>query len=96
MIEDSKLVARAEKFARDHKSDDVHPDVASRVATFTRAQESGASDLAVQAHARSLLSLVDALASAAVEEVEQVERPRATAKTAAKKATAKKTTSRRS
>lgn len=89
MIADKKLVARAEKFARDHKPEDVHPDVAARVATFKRAQETGASDLAVQAHARSLLNLADSLAAADVEEVEQIER-RPARKAAAKKAAAKK------
>jgi hypothetical protein len=95
MIPNSKLVARAEKFARDHKSDDLHPDVAARVASFTRAQESGANDQAVYAHARSLLNLADALAAADVDEVEQVTR-RAPAKKTAAKRTAKRTSSRRS
>jgi hypothetical protein len=95
MIPNSKLVARAEKFARDHKPDELHPDVASRVASFTRAQEQGASDQAVHAHARSLLNLVDALAGADVDEVEQVTR-RKPAKKATAKRTAKRTSSRRS
>ena len=95
MIADKKLVARAEKFARDHRSDDaLHPDVASRVASFTRAQDTGASDQAVQAHARSLLNLVDAMAAADVEEVEQVTR-RAPAKKAAAARTAKKSTAKK-
>lgn len=95
MIPDKKLVARAEKFARDHKLDDLHPDVASRVATFTRAQERGASDQAVQAHARSLMNLVGAIAAADVEPVEQVTRRAPAKRAAAKKATAKKATARR-
>lgn len=95
MITDKKLVARAEKFARDHKPEDVHPDVASRIATFQRAQENGSSDLAVQAHARSLLNLSDSLAAADVDEVEEITRPRPAKKAAAKKATAKKTSSSR-
>lgn len=95
MITDTKLVARADKFVRDHKADDLHPDVASRVATFMRAKDTGASDQAVQAHARSLMNLADALAGADVEDVEQIERPRPAKKSAAK-STAKRTSSRRS
>lgn len=91
MITDKKLVARAEEFARDHKPEDVHPDVAARIATFKRAQDGGASDLAVQAHARSLLNLADSIAAADVdEETEQVTR-----RTPAKKAAAKKTSARK-
>lgn len=93
MIEDSKLVKRAEAYVRGHKPADVHPDVASRMATFRRAQDTGASPLAVQAQARSLLHLVDALQGADVEEVEEVTRPRPTAKKTAKRP-AKKTSSR--
>jgi hypothetical protein len=96
MITDTKLVARAEKFARDHRPDEVHPDVAARVAAFTRAKDTGASDQAVQAHARSLMNLVGALAGADVEDVEQIERRRPAAKKSAAKRTAKRTSSRRS
>jgi hypothetical protein len=95
MITDTKLVARADRFVRTHKADEVHPDVAARVAGFTRAKDSGASDQAVQAHARSLMNLADAIAGADVEDVEQIERPRPAKKSAAKR-TAKRTSSRRS
>jgi hypothetical protein len=96
MITDSKLVARAERFVRSHKPDDLHPDVAARVAGFTRAKDIGASDQAVQAHARSLMNLADAIAGADVEDVEQIERRQPAAKKSAAKRTAQRTSSRRS
>lgn len=90
MIPDSKLVKDAAAYVRGHKPADVHPDVASRMASFTRAQDIGSTDLAVQAHAKSLMDLVGALGDDA--EVEQVTRPRQTARNVAKKAAAKKAT----
>jgi hypothetical protein len=95
MIESKKLITRAEKYVGGHKPADVHPDVASRMVAFERAKDRGATPLQVQAHARSLMQLVDAIAGAEVEEVETVTRPRATAKKApAKRAAAKKSAAR--
>lgn len=95
MIPNDKLVARAEKFARAHRPGG-NADLDGLVASFQRAQELGASDHAVQAHASSMLRLADAFAAADVEDVEAVPAKRQTAKrAAAKKATAKKATARR-
>ena len=89
MIPNRKLVKDAEAYVRGTKPSDVHPDVASRMATFTRSQERGDSDAAVQAHAKALLDLVQLVGEP--DDTEKVTRPRATAKKApAKKSAAKK------
>lgn len=61
MDANTKTIKRAETLCRSLKAEDVHPDVAARMASFTRQQDAGANDRAVLAHARALVKAADAL-----------------------------------
>src|SRR5690349_3233550 len=92
------LVKDAAAYVKGHKPDDVHPDVAARMAGFTRAQDKRPGGAAELAEARALLDAVRTLGDGNVPPTaddSEVRRPRPAKRAAAKKATAKKATARR-